>query len=98
MSLVDRRVKPNYGYRAVHLIVKVDGKLMEIQVRTKLQHDWAELSEKLSDKIDPSIKYGGGNSKILDYLHDLSKLIKNYEKMEIDLTLTEDLNEEFKAK
>jgi ppGpp synthetase/RelA/SpoT-type nucleotidyltranferase len=33
---------------------------VEIQVRILMQHWWAELSEKLSDTIDPEIKYGGG--------------------------------------
>src|SRR5690606_19804775 len=47
-AIVDRRGNPSQGYRAVHVIVKVDDKLIEIQVRTWLQHLWAELSEKLS--------------------------------------------------
>lgn len=54
----DRRDQPSHGYRAVHLIVTHMFKLVEIQVRTSLQHSWAELSEKISDVIDPSIKYG----------------------------------------
>ena len=70
--LIDRRLKPSYGYRAVHLIIKVDEKLIEIQVRTILQHEWAELSERFSDKIDPAIKYGGGVSTIQESLLKLS--------------------------
>ena len=86
VSTVDRRIKPNYGYRAVHLIVRTEAKLIEVQVRTELQHNWAELSEKFSDKIDPAIKYGGGSRKTQDYLSRLSNLIKNYERMEADFT------------
>ena len=59
-NLSDRRKTPSHGYRAVHVIANYDGKFVEIQVRTALQHLWAELSEKLSDVIDPAIKYGGG--------------------------------------
>src|SRR5262249_52796129 len=47
-DVVDRRAKPSHGYRAVHLIAEIHKKSVEIQVRTSLQHLWAELSEKLS--------------------------------------------------
>jgi putative GTP pyrophosphokinase len=60
-ALSDRREKPSHGYRAVHVIVNSRGSLIEIQVRTALQHLWAELSEKGADVIDPAIKYGGGD-------------------------------------
>src|SRR5437867_1522441 len=43
-----------------HLIVRISGALVDVQVRTSAQHLWAELSEKLSDVVDPGIKYGGG--------------------------------------
>jgi ppGpp synthetase/RelA/SpoT-type nucleotidyltranferase len=58
-TVIDRRAKPSHGYRAVHVVVKQNEKLIEIQVRTSLQQIWAELSEKYSDVIDPLIKYGG---------------------------------------
>jgi ppGpp synthetase/RelA/SpoT-type nucleotidyltranferase len=37
-TVIDRRVNPSHGYRAVHVVVNHDGKLIEIQVRTSLQH------------------------------------------------------------
>src|SRR5207245_92963 len=37
-TVVDRREKPSFGYRAVHLIPKVRGLPVEIQVRSLLQH------------------------------------------------------------
>ncbi len=99
VSLVDRRIKPNYGYRAVHLIIKIDEKLVEVQVRTILQHNWAELSEKLSDKIDPSIKYGGGNKMTQELLLKMSRNFEHYEKIEIDMTNTfQDVTEESQKK
>jgi ppGpp synthetase/RelA/SpoT-type nucleotidyltranferase len=55
-TVVDRRAKPSHGYRAVHVIATIDDKAVEIQVRTVLQQLWAELSEKISDTIDPAIK------------------------------------------
>src|SRR5438132_7745190 len=62
VTVVDRRKNPSHGYRALHLIVRHEGKLVEIQVRTSLQHPWAELCEKEADVFDPLIKYGGGDS------------------------------------
>ena len=56
-SVIDRRANPSHGYRAIHVIVRHEEKLVEIQVRTSLQHVWAELSEKMSDVFDPAIKY-----------------------------------------
>jgi putative GTP pyrophosphokinase len=70
----DRRAKPSNGYRAVHLIYNVDGSPVEVQVRTKLQHDWAELSEKLAD-ADTDIKYGGGPPNVKVGLHSLSSAV-----------------------
>ena len=82
LVIADRRLQPSYGYRAVHLIVKMNKRLIEIQVRTTLQHEWAELSEKFSDKIDPLIKYGGGNEEIQKFLLGLSRHFKKLEDME----------------
>jgi len=82
VDLDDRRERPSHGYRAVHVIVRIDGKSIEIQVRTSLQHWWAELSEKFSDLIDPAIKYGGGNAEALDSLSVASDEIIKVEKDE----------------
>jgi GTP pyrophosphokinase len=68
VTIVDRRERPSYGYRAVHLIATSYRKVIEIQVRTSLQHLWAELSEKFSDVVDPAIKYGGGEERIRELL------------------------------
>ena len=88
-SVVDRRKHSSYGYRSVHIVIKILGKLIEVQVRTELQHSWAEFSEKLSDKIDSSIKYGGGSKEIQKLLCDIADLIEDYEKQEtIILTLS----------
>ena len=49
------------GYRAVHLIVLTSsGRYAEIQIRTEVQHAWANLSEQLAYSIDRLIKAGGG--------------------------------------
>jgi ppGpp synthetase/RelA/SpoT-type nucleotidyltranferase len=72
-TVVDRREHPSHGYRAVHVIVDHSGKLIEVQVRTLLQHLWAELSEKLSDIVDKEIKYGGGSNEVAVSLATMSE-------------------------
>lgn len=57
---IDRRDKPSHGYRAVHVIVYEDSTPMEIQVRTKLQDAWAQISEKLGDLWGRGLRYGAG--------------------------------------
>lgn len=80
--VVDRREAPSHGYRAVHVIPKVVGKAVEIQLRTPLQHDWAELSEKASDILDPMIKYGGGPDEWRSVSTSYSDLIRRVEAIE----------------
>jgi len=81
LTLVDRREHPSHGYRVVHVIVDSAGRLVEIQVRTSLQHLWAELSEKLSDVVDSAIKYGGDEDAVR-VLMVMSETIKAQEAKE----------------
>ena len=95
-AVIDRRKNPSYGYRAVHVVPRISGKLIEIQVRTSLQHLWAELSEKFADRFDPSIKYGGGNREARkgitgasERVAELEEIEKGIEELEIDIKQTE---------
>ena len=81
--VVDRRKQPSHGYRAVHVIATADLKPIEIQVRTTLQHLWAEYSEKLADVIDPAIKYGGGPPELRDILERFSDTVAQVEALEL---------------
>lgn len=85
ITLRDRRIKPSHGYRAVHLIVRKDGKKVEIQVRTRPQHWWAECCEKLAGLYDQKIKYGGGPSDIQAILALWSDRIQEAEEIEAAL-------------
>lgn len=57
-KVLDRRAEPRCGYRAVHIPVKQDGYVVEIQVRTHMQDRWAQLFERLGDHLGRQIRYG----------------------------------------
>lgn len=92
-NLVDRRKNPSHGYRAVHLIVMYSDRPVEIQVRTSLQHLWAELSEKLSDVLDPAIKYGGDVIGFRDILSRSSRMVADEEALELRIAFAEQAGE-----
>jgi ppGpp synthetase/RelA/SpoT-type nucleotidyltranferase len=56
-KLIDRRADPRSGYRAVHLEVRREGIPIEVQVRTNLQHRWAELFERAADRLGRGLRY-----------------------------------------
>lgn len=57
VKVIDRRAEPKSGYRAVHLEVRRDGILIEVQIRTEPQHRWAELFERTADKLGRGLRY-----------------------------------------
>src|SRR5262249_29855942 len=79
--IVDRRKQPSYGYRAVHLIVRAHGRRVEVQVRSRLQDLWAQLSEKQADKFGIDVKYGGGPPDVRWRLESLSRSIEGIENL-----------------
>ncbi len=85
-NIIDRRQRPSHGYRAVHVVVNHHGKLIEIQVRTAIQHLWAELSEKISDFLGIAVKYGGGDAKTTKLLMTTSLAITKEEDLEAELS------------
>lgn len=93
-TLVDRRANPSHGYRAVHIIASVSGKLVEIQIPTSMQHVWAEASEKLSDTIDPGLKYGEGPEAYRVMLMHASRGVEVVELLESALTKSNERSEE----
>lgn len=58
-QIVDRLAEPQSGYRALHVVVTFAGLPVEIQVRTRAQHVWAEVFERLADRWGRQIRYGG---------------------------------------
>jgi putative GTP pyrophosphokinase len=74
-KLIDRIARPSFGYRALHLVVKIEGKSVEVQLRTVLQHLWAQLCEHLSDQVGVGLKYGNGPVAVQSLVTELSDLV-----------------------
>jgi putative GTP pyrophosphokinase len=55
------------GYRALHIVVERDGRLIEIQLRTPGQHEWAEAIERTDKRLGINMKSGEGPSDLLEY-------------------------------
>lgn len=87
----DRRERPSHGYRAVHLIVEHDGRHVEIQVRTRVQHAWAQLCEKAADTVDPAVKYGGGPAELRKSLDNISRSVAQTEALQVKVEEVQNL-------
>jgi hypothetical protein len=55
------------GYRALHIVVERDGRLIEIQLRTPREHEWAEAIERTDKRLSLDLKGGRGPQVLLDY-------------------------------
>ena len=55
------------GYRAVHIIVKRDERLVEVQLRTPRQHEWAVAVERTGIRLGFSLKEGMGPADLREY-------------------------------
>ena len=57
MKFIDRISDPRFGYRALHLEVRRNGVRAEVQIRSQLQHEWAEAMERFADKAGRDVRY-----------------------------------------
>ncbi len=62
------------GYRALHILLKQDGTLLELQIRSKIQHYWAESIERTSVVYGHYLKEQEGDRVVLDYFKVLSDI------------------------
>jgi len=93
--LIDRRLEPVHGYRALHVIIYPDGYPIEVQIRTEWQHLWAEWFERLADQYGRGIRYGdppqtggGSGQEIVDQMIHLADEIAEAEASEDSLPLS----------
>lgn len=61
------------GYRGVHVIVQYDGRKIEIQLRTRVMHEWAIYVERLSGRLQTDFKSARGPKKVLEWLEAVSQ-------------------------
>lgn len=64
--------KPD-GYRAVHVVVRYQGRLIEVQLRTAVQHEWAYTVESVTSRFGLDIKSGGGPPEVRDWFLAVSE-------------------------
>lgn len=58
-AIKDYRHESHSGYRAVHVWLRLPAGRAEVQVRTRLQGQWANAFEALADSVGREIRYGG---------------------------------------
>jgi len=81
------------GYRGIHLIYRFHSKsniefnnhLIEIQLRTKLQHSWATSVEILGTYYKEALKSSQGSQEVLDFFKKISLLFSYSENNKLDL-------------
>jgi putative GTP pyrophosphokinase len=62
------------GYRALHLINRNRGPLIEVQLRTPLQDSWANAVETFARTIAPGLKFGDGPPELREYFVAVGKV------------------------
>jgi len=83
--------KPS-GYRALHLVVRRDGRLIEVQLRTTLQDAWANQVEDDGHATGVGLKFGRGNDVARAYYALVSRTFALVEhEREIPETLAAEL-------
>lgn len=63
------------GYRAVHLIVRRKGRLIEVQLRTPTKDAWANQVEEDSRRVGRNFKGGEGQQEVHAYYAVVSELL-----------------------
>ena len=71
----DYQAEPRGGYRALHAVVRVSDKLVEVQLRTELEEQWANTVERLAEGLDSEIKYSGGPPAVSEILALASNIL-----------------------
>ncbi len=76
------------GYRAKHVVVRKDGVLIEVQLRTAAQHAWAELVEQLDRDYGLQLKAGRADPLICATLQRASETFAQLEAGTLDRSAT----------
>ena len=82
---------PDSGYRAAHWVVERGGRRIEVQVRTRLQQQWANAVESADSRLDLTLKDGVGPDSMLEYFRALGDYIYSIDIGKPDSSLRERL-------
>lgn len=67
------------GYRALHLLLSRSGYALELQIRSQVQHYWAESIERTSVIYGHHLKEKEGDPRVIDYFKSLSDVFYEIE-------------------
>ncbi len=82
------------GYRAVHIVHRVEDRLIETQIRTEVQHSWAVAAERAEQSTGHPLKFGEAPAELLDYFRIASQLFALQEAgVDADKPLVDELSE-----
>ena len=70
------------GYRGIHVVKKRGGRLIEVQLRTAGQHEWATAVEVSSPRVKFNLKDGEGPADLREYFKRASERIAQRERGE----------------
>ena len=68
------------GYRALHVIAVRDERPVEVQIRTRNQHAWADGVESTGRALDVELKWGDGPQEVLDYFRVLADVFEQQDR------------------
>ena len=63
------------GYRGLHIVVIYDDRMIEVQLRTPLMHEWAVTQERIGARLGTDLKSGIAPVEILRYMRLASEAI-----------------------
>ena len=80
------------GYRGVHVIVEYDHRMMEVQLRARVMHEWAISVERLSGRLHVDLKSSIGPPEVLALLQLISEAMAAEERGEtVEQTLLDEM-------
>jgi ppGpp synthetase/RelA/SpoT-type nucleotidyltranferase len=73
------RGRDETGYRSAHLLLERNGRSLELQIRSRIQHYWAESIERTSVIYGKHLKEQEGDPAVIEYFRQLSDVFYEIE-------------------
>lgn len=76
------------GYRGVHVISEYNDRLIEVQLRTRVMHEWAFMVERVTGQMGIDVKSSKGPQAVQDWFQAVSEALALEERgLTVDETL-----------